>query len=393
MEADCVVIGAGVTGLACARELALAGREVLILEAAGRFGSGISSRSSEVVHAGLYYPPGSLKARLCVAGRGLLDAYCAGHGIAHRRCGKLVVAATSARLPALAALAAQARASGVHDLISLDTTAARALEPALACAGALLSPSTGIVDSHALMLTLLGDAENAGATLVCRAPVTGGAVLQREKRIALDLGGPAPQRLVARAVINAAGLGAAAIAARITGLPASAVPRMHYAKGSYVRLAARAPFSRLVYPLPEDGGLGVHLTLDLAGQARFGPDVEWLEEKPAEESGTNPRGAPDFVGFTDFADFDYRVDPARGACFYAAIRQYWPALADGALQPDYAGIRPKLHGPGAAPADFRIDGPAQHGVPGLVNLSGIESPGLTASLAIAALVAERLRAG
>mgnify|MGYP005750904011 CR=1 FL=1 len=369
---DCVVIGAGVVGLACARALAAAGREVIVLEAGERFGGGISSRNSEVIHAGLYYPPGSLKAQLCVRGRELLYAYCRERSIAHRRCGKLVVATSAAQIDELERIAARARANGVDDLQFIDRAEAARMEPQLNCEAALLSPSTGIVDSHGLMLALLGDAEADGAILVLNTPVLGAAVTAAG--IELRTGGEAPMRLVARTVINAAGLGAPALAARIEGLPAAHVPRACFAKGSYFSLQARAPFSRLVYPVPEAAGLGVHLTLDLQGRARFGPDVEWLD-LPA-----------------DAEALDYRVDPARAAAFYGEIRRYWPALPDGALAPDYSGVRPKINAPGEAAADFRIDGPQTHGVPGLVNLFGIESPGLTAALAIAETVTERLSA-
>ncbi|MBI4984308.1 MAG: NAD(P)/FAD-dependent oxidoreductase [Rhodocyclales bacterium] len=358
---DCVVIGAGVVGLAVARALALAGREVLIVEAADAIGTGISARNSEVIHAGLYYAAGSLKARCCVAGRRALYAYCASHGIPHRRCGKLLVATTDAQVAGLETIAAQARANGVENLQRLTAAEAMALEPEVRCVAALLSPDTGIVDSHALMLALLGDAERHGAVLALRAPVAGGAVLA--SGLVLDIGGDAPLQLAARTVINCAGLGAQRVAANLRGLAAAHVPPLHLAKGNYFTLAGRAPFSRLVYPVPEAGGLGVHLTLDLGGQARFGPDVEWIAHE------------------------DYRVEPTRGDAFYAAIRRYWPRLPDGALQPGYAGIRPKLGGPQSAAADFRIDGPPQHGVAGLVNLFGIESPGLTSALALADYVA------
>jgi L-2-hydroxyglutarate oxidase LhgO len=357
------VIGAGVVGLACARALAARGREVLILEAGLRFGSGISSRNSEVIHAGLYYPPGSLKARLCVRGRALLYAYCAAQGIAHRRCGKLVVATTPAQHPALASIAQRAAANGVDDLQWLTAAQARELEPELACSAALLSPSTGIVDAHGLMLALLGDAERAGAILALGTPVVSAAI--GAHGILLQTGGEAPMQLLARSVVNATGLAAPALAACFEGLAPEHLPRAHFAKGNYFALQGAAPFSRLVYPVPEAAGLGVHLTLDLQGRARFGPDVEWMN-LPA-----------------DTTLFDYRVDPARGEAFQHEIRRYWPGLPDGALMPDYAGIRPKISGPDDPAADFRIDGPAAHGVHGLVNLFGIESPGLTACLAIA----------
>lgn len=360
---DCVVIGAGVVGLAVARALTFAGREVLILEAADAIGTGISARNSEVIHAGLYYPQGSLKALCCVEGRRALYDFCASHGVPHRRCGKLLVATSAAQEDALAGVAAHAAANGVA-LQPLTAREAQALEPELACVAALHSPDTGIVDSHALMLALLGDAESRGALLALRAPLRGGEVGARG--IVLDVGGAAPLRLTANVVVNCAGLGAQGVAHSLRGLAAAHVPPLHLAKGNYFSLAGKAPFSRLIYPLPEPGGLGTHLTLDLGGQARFGPDVEWVDAE------------------------DYRVDPARAAAFYAAIRRYWPRLPDGALQPAYAGIRPKLGDANAAAADFRIDGPALHGVPGLVNLFGIESPGLTSALALARRVEQLL---
>ena len=357
---DCVVIGAGVVGLAVARALALAGREVLVLEAADAIGTGTSSRNSEVIHAGLYYPTGSLKARLCVQGRDLLYAYCADRGVPHRRCGKLLVATSEAQRASLASIKARAKANGVHDLQWLRRDEARALEPALECVEALHSPSTGIVDSHALMLALQGDLENAGGLLAFNSPLAHASCAQT----AIELIANDGTRLLARTVVNAAGLHAPGLAARFDGLDARHVPQAHYAKGSYFTLAGKAPFSRLIYPVPEAAGLGVHLTLDLGGQAKFGPDVQWVS-------------GPD----------DLQVDAARGDVFYAEVRKYWPGLRDGALAPGYAGIRPKIHGPDAPAADFVIDGPAVHGVPGLVNLFGIESPGLTSALAIADHVA------
>ncbi len=360
---DTVVIGAGVVGLAVARSLALRGQEVWLLESADAIGTGVSARNSEVIHAGIYYPAGSLKARLCVQGRDMLYAYCTERGIAHKRCGKLIVATTPAQLDALRATQAKALANGVDDLRWLNHSEAQSLEPALQCHGALLSPSTGIVDSHALMLSLLGDVERAGGQLVLHTAVQevalGGAPGVRHRVRTSD-----GSCLAAKTVVNAAGLAASALAKHFTGLDSRRVPAPFYAKGSYFALAGAAPFRHLVYPVPEAAGLGVHLTLDLGGQAKFGPDVQWV----------------------DRAD-DLEVDPHRANAFYAAVRQYWPALPDGALLPAYAGIRPKISGPGAPSADFCIQGPLDHGVAGLVNLFGIESPGLTSSLAIGDYVA------
>jgi L-2-hydroxyglutarate oxidase LhgO len=361
---EAVVIGAGVVGLAIARALAQAGRETLILESADTIGSEISSRNSEVIHAGIYYPTGSLKARLCVAGRNRLYDYCRDHGIEHARLGKLIVASREEQLAGLKALQAKAVANGVADLVWLDARAVRVLEPELEPVAALLSPSTGIIDSHGLMLSFLGEAEAAGCMLALKSPVLGGRL--EANNFSLEVGGEAPMTLHCRYLVNAAGLEAQAVARALQGFDPTQVPPRHLAKGNYFVLGPRAPFRHLIYPMPEAAGLGVHLTLDLAGRARFGPDVEWIEE------------------------IDYRVEPARGACFYEAIRRYWPGLPDGALSPGYAGIRPKLQGPGGAVEDFFMQGPAQHGVPRLMNLFGIESPGLTASLAIAELVVREI---
>jgi L-2-hydroxyglutarate oxidase LhgO len=362
---ECVVIGAGVVGLAIARAMAMAGREVLLLESESAIGTATSARNSEVIHAGIYYPQGSLKARLCLAGRKALYAYCARMGVEHRRCGKLIVATDDAQRPAMDQLREHALANGVDDLRLLDAACVHVREPELRAVAALYSPSTGIVDSHGLMLALQGEAEAHGAMLALRAPVRG--IQVSDGGFVLDVGGDAAMQLRARLLVNSAGHGAPALAARTQGLAPRHVPQAWFAKGSYFSLAARTPFTHLVYPLPEPGGLGTHLTLDLAGRARFGPDVEWID------------------------GLDYALDPARGERFYAAIRRYWPGLPEGALQPAYTGIRPKISGPGQANADFRIDGPAVHGIPCLVNLFGIESPGLTASLAIAAEVAAQLQ--
>ena len=358
---DALVIGAGVVGLAVARELALRGREVLVLDAAGGIGTGASSRNSEVIHAGIYYPAGSLKARHCVAGRQLLYAYCAERTIAHRRCGKLIVATSQAQLPRLQALQASAACNGVTDLQWLSAAQAQAMEPELACVAALHSPSTGIVDSHALMLSLLGDLESMGGLCVLRTPLEHAHITPQG--IELQCGGESPMRLQARSLVNCAGLDAPAVAQRMAGFPADRIPTPRYARGCYFSLAGRSPFDRLVYPIPEEAGLGVHLTIDLASQARFGPDVEWIDSP------------------------SYEVDPRRADAFYAEIRRYWPALPDGALQPAYAGVRPKINGPGEPARDFWIEGPDAHGVPGIVQLFGIESPGLTACLSIAQHVA------
>ncbi|WP_243294503.1 NAD(P)/FAD-dependent oxidoreductase [Geothrix mesophila] len=358
---ECIVIGAGVVGLALARELALRGREVVLLEAEERVGTGISSRNSEVIHAGIYYPTDSLKARLCVAGNRALYAYCAARGVAHRRCGKLIVATEPGQVDALRGLRAKAEANGVRDLQWLEADEARALEPRLRCAAALLSPSTGIVDSHGLMRALRVDAEAAGAAVVLKSPVLGG--LDTPEGLRVDVGGAEPMSLVAARVFNCAGLGAQAVARGFAGNRPGSVPPLHLSKGSYFSLSGAAPFSRLVYPVPDGSHLGVHLTLDLAGQARFGPDMEWVDRE------------------------NYDVDIRRADGFYAEVRKYWPGLPDGALQPAYAGMRPKLHGPGEPAPDFVIQREDSHGTPGLVNLFGIESPGLTASLALAMEVA------
>jgi L-2-hydroxyglutarate oxidase LhgO len=357
---DAVVVGAGVVGLAVARALAYRGHETLVLEANDQFGTEVSSRNSEVIHAGIYYPKNSLKARLCVAGRDSLYAFCEQHGVGHRRCGKLIVATREQQLADLDGISYAAGANGV-EVWRLSRAEALAVESELNCVGALYSPATGIIDSHAYMLALLGQAESRGATLACNSRVTRMWLDPAGASIAINADAPT---LRARYVVNCAGLRAPEVAHATEGLGREHIPPAFFVKGNYFSLIGRSPFRRLVYPVPEPGGLGVHLTLDLAGRARFGPDVQWVH------------------------DSDYGVDRQRAEHFYDAIREYWPGLADGALQPAYAGMRPRITGPTQPAADFRIDGPEVHGITGLVNLFGIESPGLTASLAIAEHVAE-----
>ena len=359
---EAVVIGAGVVGLAVARALAMAGREVVILEAEDAIGTHTSSRNSEVIHAGIYYPQGSLKAQTCVEGRQRLYEYCARQAVPHRRCGKLIVATQEAQVGELEKIESRAVGNGVADLAWLDRDQVRAMEPEVSCVAALHSPSTGIIDSHALMLAYLGDAERHGAMLALKSRLN--RVLIKEGLFQLQVEGADP--VACSILVNSAGLRAPSVARAMEGFDGGLVPRELYAKGNYYSLARRSPFSRLVYPVPEPGGLGVHVTIDLAGQARFGPDVEWVE------------------------NIDYAVDPARAARFYAAIRRYWPGLPEGALLPGYSGIRPKTAGPGEPAPDFQVLGPPAHGIPGLVHLFGIESPGLTASLALARLAAEQL---
>jgi L-2-hydroxyglutarate oxidase LhgO len=363
-EVECVVVGAGVVGLATARALALAGQRVLVLESAYTIGFETSSRNSEVIHGGLYYPAGSLKARCCVIGRKHLYPYCRNNGIPHAQIGKLIVAAKEDEIAGVERIAETARMNGVDDLQWLTATQAQRLEPELDCVAALLSPSTGIIDSHALMLAFQGEAEAAGAMVVLRTPVLSGRV--RADGFDLAIGGDEPTSIRCRCLVNAAGLYAPALAQAIDGVPRETIPPAYFCRGVYFSLAGRAPFRRLVYPVPPPGGLGVHITVDLAGQARFGPDVEWISE------------------------VDYTVDPARGDAFYAAIRTYWPGLRDGVLQPGYAGVRPKISGPKEPAADFVVQGPETHGVPGLINLYGIESPGLTASMPLADEVVRQL---
>ncbi len=363
---DCAVVGAGVVGLACARAMSLAGREVVILEREDAIGTQTSARNSEVIHAGIHYPPQSAKARLCVRGRAMLYDYCASHGIACRRDGKLIVATDQSQVGALETVARNARNSGVSDLQGLSARQAKALEPNISCAAGLFSPSTGLVDSHALMLAFLGDAEASGAMLALGSPVKRGRT--DPDGIVLEVAGAEPTTIKANVVINSAGLWAQSVAGAFDGLPEKTIPPGHFARGVYFTLSGKQPFSRPIYPVPEPGGLGCHYTLDLGGRGKFGPDVEWVD------------------------DIDYTVDPARSANFYSAIRRFWPDLPDGALQPGYAGIRPKLSGPGESASDFLIQGPGAHGIRGLINLYGIESPGLTSSLAIAEEVRKMLEA-
>jgi len=364
---DCVVIGAGVVGLAVARRLALAGREVVVAERAETIGTETSSRNSEIIHAGIYYPKGSLKARFCVAGKHALYDYCASHGVSHDRCGKLIVATQDDEIAELERLVDVAAGNGVADLEWLSPAEVGELEPNVFCVAALLSPSTGIIDSHSLMLAYQGDAEAAGAAFAFLSPVEGGRI--EDHGIALDIGGAEPATVTATIVVNSAGLSAQDVAGRIEGIPPETIPPIHYAKGNYFTLGGRSPFSRPVYPVPGQASLGVHSTVDMGGQVKFGSDVEWIET------------------------IDYDVDPARADVFYDAVRKYYPALADGSLQPGYCGIRPKIQAPGEPAADFVVQGAEIHGIDGLVNLYGIESPGLTSSLAIADRVAELLGFG
>jgi L-2-hydroxyglutarate oxidase LhgO len=363
-EVEAIVVGAGVIGLAAARALALAGREVVVLEKAYTIGFETSSRNSEVIHGGLYYPQGSLKATSCVEGRERLYLYCRDHGVPHAALGKLIVATSDEEIPGVEKIAAAAKANGVGNLEWLSVAQAQAMEPELHCVAALLSPSTGIIDSHVLMLAYQGEAEDNGAMVAFKTPLLGGAV--RGDGFELNIGGDEPTTIRCRILVNAAGLHAPALARAIDGIPLDTIPPAYFCRGCYFTLAGKTPFHRLIYPVPVPGGLGVHITLDLAGQARFGPDVEWID------------------------DVDYAVDPRRCDSFYAAVRRYWPGLQDGALQPGYAGIRPKISGPNDPATDFVIQGPAEHGVPGLVNCYGIESPGLTASLPLADEVLRKL---
>ena len=360
---DAVVVGAGAVGLACGRALAGRGQSVLVLEKEAAIGQGVSSRNSEVIHAGLYYPTGSLKARFCVQGRRALYAFLESRKVDFRRCGKLVVATSEAEAERIEAIAAQARTNDVEGIEVISGAAAMALEPGLKAAAAIVSPESGVFDSHGYMLALQGEIEAAGGAVVVSTPFEGAAPLDGGG-FEVRAGGEEPAMLRTRRLITAPGLSAQRVAAAIEGFPAAEIPALHYGKGVYFRLQGRAPFERLVYPPPIPGALGTHYRKDLGGQAVFGPDLAYVETE------------------------DYSVDPARAAGFYAYVRKFWPALPDGALVPDYAGIRPKIHGPDEPAPDFRLDGPERHGIPGLVALFGIESPGLTSSLAIGEAVAD-----
>ncbi|MFD2206329.1 NAD(P)/FAD-dependent oxidoreductase [Kiloniella antarctica] len=356
-QVDCIVIGAGVVGMACARALAMSGREVIVIEKEAMPGTEISARNSGVIHAGIYYPTASLKAELCLRGKELLYPYCVDHAVPHKKCGKLIVATSKEEEPALERIRLLAHANGVEDLSYLTSEEAQEREPDLKITKALFSPSTGIVDVHNLILAFQGDLENHGGMIALNTPVLNGEITDRG--IILTTGGESPMTLCANTVINAAGLGAIGLTQKLKGFPDTLIPRLYYAKGNYFSLNGKSPFQHLIYPVPEAAGLGVHVTLDLDGQVRFGPDVEWTQE------------------------LAYEVDPTRATPFYEAIRRYWPALEDGALTSDYSGIRPKLQAPGETAVDFVIQDHHTHGVTGLINLFGIESPGLTSSMAIA----------
>ena len=360
-QIECVVIGAGVVGLAVARALALAGREVLLLEAESHPGTITSARNSGVIHAGIYYAPDSFKARFCVAGNRALYAYCNARGVDHHGCGKLIIANGEEEEQVLLHLLERANRNDVDGVRLISGAEAHKLEPEVRCTAALYCPTSGIIDQHPYMLALQGDMENAGGTLVCNCRVE--SLSRTTSGFRVKTGGEAATELDVKFVVNSAGLDAVALLHRIEGYPKALIPTLHLARGNYFTVAERSPFKHLIYPVPHAAGLGIHATLDLGKRVRFGPDVEWIDR------------------------IDYSVNASHAPQFYEAIRRYWPRLADGALTPDYTGIRPKLHGPGEPQPDFRIESAAEHGLPGLVNLLGIESPGLTSSLAIGDYVA------
>jgi L-2-hydroxyglutarate oxidase LhgO len=373
-QVDCVVAGAGVVGLAVAREMALQGRETILLEREATFGTISSARNSEVIHAGIYYPKDSLKAKLCVQGNRLLYEYCRSHQVSNRAYGKLIVAADASQLDDLQAILYRAQNNQVPDIKMISGSQAKTLEPQLRCEAALLSGSTGVVDSHGLMLSLLGGFEDAGGMVAYQSPLLSAKPIgsKAEGGFELEIGGSDGMKMQTNLLINCAGLSAPALAQKIEGLSKEQIPKPYFAKGNYFSLSGKSPFSHLIYPIPEPGGLGVHLTLDMAGQAKFGPDVEWLE---IEEEG----------------QIDYTVEHRRGEGFYAAVRQYWPGLKDGALQADYSGVRAKIVPPNTPAGDFCFDGPQQHKFQGLFNLYGFESPGLTSSLAISRYLEEQIK--
>src|SRR5499427_4932380 len=359
-----MVIGAGVVGLAIAREAALRGHDVIVVEAADAVGTGTSSRNSEVIHAGLYYPTGSKRAQHCHRSRRMLYAYCESHGIPHRKLGKLFIVTKDADIGKLEVIYKQALINGVENVTMLEAAEAKRMEPNLSCVAAFHSAETGIIDSHRFMLALQGDIEDHGGAIAFNTPIE--RIARDGAGWRVDFGGPEAGTLTLDAVVNSAGHGAQSLARATEGYPAGRVPRLVLAKGNYFGLTCRSPFSRLIYPAPVPGGLGIHITIDLAGRARFGPDVEWVNT------------------------MNFDVDPRRADAFYAAIRTYWPGLPDNSLVADYAGIRPKLTGPGEPAADFMIEGPAEHGLPRLVQLFGIESPGLTSALSLAEEVVGKL---
>ena len=366
---DCVVVGAGVIGLAIAREMALQGRETILLERESAFGTVSSARNSEVIHAGIYYPKDSLKAKFCVEGNRLLYEYCRDHQVGTQRYGKLIVASDEKQMDDLHGIFYRAQQNQAREISLISAKEANSLEPDLRVAAAIWSQTTGIVDSHAFMLSLLGGFEDAGGMVAYLTPLASAKVIAGG--FELEVGGADAMRLQTRYLINCAGMSAPTVAKKIEGLAENMIPRAYFAKGNYFSLVGKSPFKHLIYPVPEPGGLGVHLTLDMAGQAKFGPDVEWLDIDAEEQ-------------------INYAVDPKRGDRFYAAIRQYWPGLKDGTLQADYSGVRAKIVSKDQPAGDFRIDGPEEHGIEGLYNLFGFESPALTSSLAIAKHLHKRM---